>query len=114
MLRGLSQRITVALALMGVLLLSVGTCMLPAQQATHCCCQHMHMSMPCAPTSANCCAASPQTPPAMVTPEFAGLDAAIVTQVFAPAGQWSASRADDGVAALATHSPPLGIFNLRI
>lgn len=114
MLRGLSQRTAVALALMGVLLISAGTCVLPAQQATHRCCQHMHMSMPCVPSNASCCTASPQTPPALVTPAFAGHDAVVIVQGFVSAGQRLISRTDNVVAAPPEQSPPLGIFNLRI
>jgi len=99
---------------MGAMVLSVGTCVLPTQQATHRCCQQMHMSMPCAPSSASCCSASPQAPAAFVTPIFASHDAALVAQVFAPVGVGMVSRTGDAVAVPPALSPPSGIFNLRI
>jgi len=112
MLRGFSQRIAVTVALMGVLLFSVGTCVLPAQHATHSCCQHM--SMPCAPARANCCTTSPQVPSAVVTATFSGTTQMAAMQVTLPASDNSVSRMGVIAAALPSQSPPPGIFNLRI
>ena len=112
MLRGLSLRTAVAVALMGVLLFSVGTCVLPGQHATHSCCQHM--SMPCAPANASCCAARPQAPPAVVTATYSGITQMAATQVSLPASVGSVSRVDLMAVALPSQAPPPGIFNLRI
>src|ERR1039458_6704649 len=112
MLHGLSQRTAVAIALMGVLLFSVGYCVVPAQHAAHRCCSHM--SMPCAPSSTNCCTASPQIPPAVVTAAFSGSGDMAVAQVFLPASDRSVSRDGVAPAVIPSHSPPPGILNLRI
>ena len=112
MLRGISQRTAVAVALMGVLLFSVGTCVLPAQHATHSCCSQM--SMPCAPAKTNCCTASPQAPPAVVTAVFSGFTQMAATLVSLPASDSSVSRVGAIAAVLPSQSPPPGIFNLRI
>ena len=112
MLRGISQRTAVAVALMGVLLFSVGTCVLPAQHATHSCCSQM--SMPCAPANASCCAASPQVPPAVVTATFSGATQMAATQVSLPSSDSSVSCVGVIAAVLPSQSPPPGIFNLRI
>ena len=112
MLRGISQRTAVAVALMGVLLLSVGTCVLPAQRAGHSCCQQM--SMPCAPANASCCAARPQVPPAVVTATFSGTTQMAATMVSLPASDSYVSCMGMIAAVLPYQSPPPGIFNLRI
>jgi hypothetical protein len=112
MLRGIGQRTAVAVTLMGVLLLSVGTCVLPAQHATHSCC--MHMSMPCKSLSASCCTAGPQAPPATVTPIVTGFASMDVAQVFLPARDSSLSREAVGAPIMPPQSPPTGNFILRI
>jgi len=112
MLRGLSQRTAIAVALMGVLLFSVGACVLPAQHATHSCCQYM--SMPCAPANASCCTAGPQTPPAVVTATFSGTTQMAAAHVTLLAGDRSISRVGVIATVLPSQSPPPGIFNLRI
>ncbi len=112
MLRGISQRTAVAITLMGVLLLSVGTCVVPAQQATHKCC--MHVGMACSGVKADCCKASPQIPPATVTPLFAGFASTDVAEVFLSAKDNPASRGVAIAPALPAQSPPPGNFSLRI
>jgi hypothetical protein len=111
MLRGITRRAAVAIALMSALLLSVGTCLLPAQQPTHSCCTHM--SMPCE-SKASCCVVTPQAPPAMVTPAFHRLDAVQVAQVPTVPGDDLRSRGAPTAAVLPPQSPPPGNFNLRI
>jgi hypothetical protein len=95
---------------MAMLLLSVGACVVPAQAATHICC--MHMTMPCE-GKADCCKASPQVPPATVTPLFAGFAPMDATEDFLSANSNSAREA---VVARVSSSqaPPPGIFSLRI
>jgi hypothetical protein len=112
MLCGIGQRTAVAITLIGVLLLSVGTCVLPAQRAAHSCC--MHMSMPCESLQASCCVAAPQSPPAAVTPLFTGLTQADVAQNFHLAGDASNPREALIAAVLPSQSPPPGNFILRI
>lgn len=97
---------------MDVLLFSFGTCVLPAQHATHSCCQHM--SMPCAPANASCCAASPQVPPAVVTATFSGTTQMAATQVSLPGRDNIVTRMGVIAVVLPSQSPPPGIFNLRI
>jgi hypothetical protein len=111
MLRGISQRTAIAITLMGVLLLSVGTCVVPAQPATHRCC--MHMSMPCE-DKADCCKVSPQIPPATVTPLFSGFASINVTEGFLAARDSSMSRGDVIAPVVPSQSPPPGVFILRI
>jgi len=111
MLRGISQRTAVAITLMG-LLLSVGTCIIPAQRVVRSCCSHM--SMPCDGTKANCCKVSPQAPPAAVTqvfPGFASMDAA---EDFFPASGKSTPHPIVVATVLPPQSPPPGISILRI
>jgi hypothetical protein len=112
MLRGISQRTAVAITLLGVLLLSVGTCVLPTQQATHRCC--MQMSMPCESVNASCCTARPQVPPATVTPAFAGFASLDVAAEFLPANDSSLSREVVIALVAPSQSPPPGISILRI
>jgi hypothetical protein len=112
MLRGLSQRTAVAVALVGVLLFLVGTCVLPAQHARHSCCSQM--DIPCAPANASCCAASPQAPPAVVTSMFSGTTRMAAAQVSLPASDSSVPHVVMIAVVLPSQSPPPGIFNLRI
>jgi hypothetical protein len=112
MLCGIGQRTAVAITLLGVLLLSVGTCVLPAQPATHSCC--MHMSMPCKSLNANCCAAGPQVPPATVTPIVTGFASMDVAQEFLPASARSISREAVSARLVTPQAPPAGNFILRI
>ena len=112
MLPGVGQRTAVVITLIGVLLLSVGTCILPAQQATHRCC--MHMSMPCGGVKADCCKASPQTPPATVIPIFRNLASMDAAQEFVPASGNSLSRETLTAPVIHSQSPPPGNFILRI
>lgn len=112
MLQGVGRRTAVAITLMGVLLLSVGTCVAPAQPAAHNCC--MHMSMPCNGTKASCCIVRPQAPPATVTPIFAGFASMDVVQEYLPARASSTSRETVIAAVIPSQSPPPGIFILRI
>lgn len=112
MLCGLGQRTAVAVALMGVLLLSVGTCVLPAQRAAHSCCQHM--GMPCVPAKASCCTASPQAPVAVITTTLSGSAQMAIVQVSLQAGDNSVTGMFMSAAALPSQSPPPGIFNLRL
>jgi hypothetical protein len=111
MLPEVSRRVAVAIALMSALLLSVGTCLLPAQQATHSCC--MHMSMPCQ-SKASCCVAVPTAPPAMVTPAFHGLAVVRAAQVLMVPGDDLHSRGAMTAAVIPPQSPPPGNFILRI
>src|SRR5579859_3890332 len=111
MLREATRRTAVAIALMGVLLLSVGTCVLPAQAATHGCC--MHMTMPCEP-GANCCVAAPHTPPAMVTPAFHGVAAVEAVRGVVAAGDGAISRDVAAAVVLPAQASPPGNFILRI
>lgn len=111
MLRGITHRTAVAITLVGVLLLSVGTCVVPAQSVTHSCC--MHMSMPCQ-GKADCCKAVPQVPPATVTPMFAGFVSTDVAEDFFTASDGFTSRATAITPVLPSLSPPPGIFILRI
>jgi hypothetical protein len=111
MLRGIGQRTAVAITLVGVLLLSVATCVLPAQPTTHRCC--MHMSMPCE-GKADCCKVSPQIPPATVTPLFSGFASNNVTEDFLSAASGSASREAAIAPVVPSQSSPPGIFILRI
>jgi hypothetical protein len=112
MLRVLNHRTAVAIALIGVMLFSVGTCLLPAQSATHSCCAHM--SMPCGPSARNCCTASPQTPPALVKPAVNGIASIAAAPDLLPVRVESAFS--DAVAAPLVHlqSSPPGVFILRI
>jgi hypothetical protein len=111
MLCGISQRTGVAITLMGVLLLSVGTCVVPAH-ATHECC--MHMGMACNGVKADCCEASPKIPPATVTPLFAGLASTDMAEVFLSTNNRLTLRGVAIAPALPAQSPPPGIFSLRI
>jgi hypothetical protein len=112
MLRGFGQRAAVAITLMGVLLLSVGVCVLPAQHAAHGCCSHM--GVPCESLNANCCAAGPQIPAAVVSPVFAGLASIDLAPVFQPAIDRSLPN-ELVIARIAPSlSPPTVIFSLRI
>jgi hypothetical protein len=111
MLCGIGQRTAVAITLIGVLLLSFGTCVVPAQQVTHSCC--MHMSMPCK-GNADCCKVSPQVPPATVTPVFAGLASMDVAGDSPSLGHSSTLRTAVITSSLPSQSPPPGIFSLRI
>jgi hypothetical protein len=106
----LSQRMAVAITIMGMLLLSVGTCVIPAQSATHSCCAHM--SMPCE-GKADCCKVIPQVPPATVTPLFSGFASISVTADFFSVASGAASHEAATVVVPST-SPPPGIFILRI
>jgi hypothetical protein len=112
MLTGTTQRTAVAIALMGVLLLTVGACVLPAQHATHSCC--MHMSMPCGSVNANCCVAVPHAPSAMVTQAFHGQASVEVAQDFFSADIFDASQLAVTAAVVPPQSPPPGNFILRI
>jgi hypothetical protein len=112
MLRGVNQRTAIAITLMGVLLLSIGTCVIPAQSAAHSCCSHM--GMPCPSVNAGCCAASPGTPTAVVTPAFPGLAPIDIAADFLPAGDSSVSRDAMIASILPSQSPPPGIYILRI
>jgi hypothetical protein len=96
---------------MGVLLLSVGTCVLPAQPTTHSCC--MHMSMPCE-SKASCCVATSHIPPAMVTPAFQHFAAIEAVQAVLPAPGHSISRDALASGFLTPQSPPPRNFILRI
>jgi hypothetical protein len=111
MLREVTRRVAVAIALMSVLLLSSGACLLPAQQATHSCC--MHMSMPCE-SKASCCVVTPPAPQAMVTASFHGLAVVRVEQALMVPGDDLRSRGAPTAAVLPPQSPPPGNFNLRI
>jgi hypothetical protein len=111
MLRRISQRTAVAITLVGVLLLSVGTCVVPAQPAAKSCC--MHMSMPCE-GKADCCKVSPQIPLAAVTPLFSGSASMTVTEDFLSAAMGPASRQAAIVPVAPSQSSPPGIFILRI
>jgi hypothetical protein len=111
MLCGIGQRTAVAITLIGVLLLSFGTCMVPAQQVTHSCC--MHMSMPCN-GKADCCKVRPQIPPATVTPVFAGFASMDVAENLHSLGDRSTLRTAVIASSLPSQSPPPGIFSLRI
>jgi hypothetical protein len=112
MLRPFSQRTAVAIALMSVLLFSVGTCVLPAQPATHGCCSHM--SMPGMPLKSTCCTASPRIPPAVTTAPYRSAPALAITQQAIPAPDHLASRESVIAAVIPSHSPPPGNFILRI
>lgn len=114
MLPGVGQRTAVAITLLGVLLLSVGTGVLPtpAQQATHRCCTHMSMS--CSGGKADCCKVSPQTPPATVIPVFPGLASMDAAQEFVPASGNSLSGEILAAPFAPSQSPPPGNFILRI
>jgi hypothetical protein len=107
---GIVQRMAVAITLMGMLLLSVGAGVSPAQHAAHACC--MHMSMPCGSANASCCVADSQTPPA-TTPVLPGITAPDAAQEFLSAGG-ATSRQATIVAVVPSQSPPPGIFILRI
>jgi hypothetical protein len=110
MLRGTFSRTAVAISLIAVLLLSVGTCVVPAHAATHICC--MHMSVPCE-GKADCCKASPLVPPATVTPLFAGLASMDLAEVFLSANH-SSTRETAIARIVPSQSPPPGFFSLRI
>jgi len=97
---------------LGVLLLTVGTCVLPAQPATHPCC--MHMSMPCESLNASCCTVRPQIPPATINPVAAGVAPMDIAEDFLPATLNSLARASIVAAVQPAQSPPPGIFILRI
>lgn len=112
MLRGLYQRTAVAIALLGVLLFSVGTCVLPAQSPTHSCCAHMNM--PCAPSARNCCTASPQVPPALVRPAATGIASIAAVPAFLPARVGFESRNAVAATVIPLQSLPPGAFILRI
>ncbi|HEY4379943.1 MAG TPA: hypothetical protein VGN01_06320 [Acidobacteriaceae bacterium] len=112
MLLGLHQRIAVGLALMGVLLLSVGACVLPAQAATQACC--MQMSMPCAPSAHSCCAAGPEVPAAVVQPAVRGVAVTAVVHWSLPVGAGTVSRDGAMAAVVPTQASPPGNFILRI
>jgi hypothetical protein len=112
MLLGVGQRTAVIITLIGVLLLSGGTCILPAQQATHRCC--MDMSKSCGGVKADCCKASPQTPPATVTPVFPGLASMDAAREFVPSNGDSLSREILTAPVAPSQSPPSGNFILRI
>jgi len=110
MLRGITSRTAVAISLMAILVLSVGTCVVPARATTHSCC--MHMNMPCE-GKADCCKASPQVPPASVTPLFAGFASMDVAEDFLSANNsWTREAAIAQI--VPSQSPPPGIFSLRI
>jgi hypothetical protein len=111
MLPEVTRRVAVAIALMSALLLSVGTCVLPAQQATHSCCKHM--SMPCQ-SKASCCVAVPNAPPAMVTPALHGLAVVQVVKALMVQGDDLRSRGAMAAAVIPPQSPPPGNFILRI
>lgn len=111
MLRGITRRTTVAITLIGVLLLSFGTCVVPAQSTTHRCC--MHMSMPCE-GKADCCKVTPQIPPATVTPLFSGFASIDVTEDFLAAASGSAAREPVIALVIPSQSSPPGNFILRI
>jgi hypothetical protein len=112
MLRGISQRTAVAITLMGVLLLSVGTCLVPAQHATHGCC--MHVGMRCPGDKADCCKAGPPVPLATVTPLFAGFASTDMAEVFLSANNSFTLRGVAIAPAIPAQSPPAGTFSLRI
>ena len=110
MLRGLTRRTAVAIALMGVLLLSVGTCVAPAQTTHNCC---MHMTMPCE-SKVKCCMAAPQAPPAMVTSAFHGVVVIEMLRGVVAPGDETISRDVVSVAVLPPQGSPPGNFILRI
>jgi hypothetical protein len=111
MLLGLHQRTAVAIALMGVLLFSVGTCVIPAQPATHSCC--LQMSMPCGPSAHSCCTAAPGVPVAVVQPAVRGVAVTAVVQWVLPVSVTVLSH--DGMATVVpSQSSPPGNFILRI
>jgi len=113
MLREATRRTAVAIALMGMLLLSVGTCVLPAQATTaHGCCMHM-TTMPCE-SKVNCCVAAPHAPPAMVTPAFHGVVAGELVRGVVAAGDDAIAREVAAVAVLPPQASPPGNFILRI
>jgi hypothetical protein len=112
MFRGINQRTAVAIALMGVLLFSIGTCVLPAQQAAHSCC--MHMSMPCGTSARTCCTTSPQIPPAVVTRADTGIAPVVATLAFPPASVMPELHYAATVAVIPPKSSPPGGFILRI
>jgi len=112
MLRGFGQKSAVAITLIGVLLVSVGVCLLPAQHPTHSCCSHM--SMPCDALNASCCAASPHVPLASVTPVFRGLTSMAVAQAYLPSHHSSMPRVVAIAPVAPSQSPPPGLLSLRI
>ena len=108
----ITARASVAIILMGVMLLSCGLCVFPAQHAAaHSCC--LHMSVPCQSSRAGCCASAPQAPAAAVTAAFTGLTPIDVAQRFLFAMDHSASRDAVLTAVNPSQSPP-GAFSLRI
>lgn len=111
MLLGLHQRTAVAIALMGVLLFSVATCVLPAQQATHSCC--LHMSMPCGPSAHSCCTVAPGVPPAVVQPAVRGVAVTAVVEWVLPVSVGEMTH-DRIAAVVPSQSSPPGNFILRI
>jgi hypothetical protein len=112
MLRSVRQRTAVAISLLGVLLLTIGTWVLPAQHATHNCC--MHMSMPCESLNASCCTVRPQIPPATVNPVVAGVTPMGIAEDFLPTGPSPRASITMIATVPPSQSPPPGIFILRI
>ena len=112
MLRGITLRASLAILLMGVVVLSSGICVFPAQHAAaHSCCRHM--SMPCQSSQAGCCTSAPQVPSAAVTSAFTGLAPIDVAQRLFSAMDHSVARRAEMTAVHPSQSPP-GAFSLRI
>ena len=112
MMRGVNQRTATAIALMAVLLFSVGTFIVPAQSGAHNCCSHQ--SVPSSSSKQDCCIAAPQIPPVLVTstsPQVPLLEAA---QVILPVIFHPVSHETSSLIVQPPQSPPSGTFALRI
>jgi len=111
-MRGVNQRTATAIALMAVLLFSIGTFIVPAQSGAHNCCSHQ--SVPSSSSKQSCCTAAPQIPPVVITsaaPQVVSLEA---SQVFLPAMFHPVSHETSNLIVQPPQSPHSGTFALRI
>jgi len=112
MMRGVNQRTATAIALMAVLLFSIGTFIVPAQSGAHNCCSHQ--SVPSSSPKQDCCVAAPQIPPVLITIASSQVVSLEAVKVFLPTMFHPVSRDTSNLIVQPPQSPPTGTFALRI
>jgi len=112
MWKGVFQRATMAIVLIGALLAPLGTCLPLTHKAAHSCCSRA--SEPSKSVKNNCCTASAPLPAIVIARNLSGSIAATPAREFVSSDELASTNELPKLLLILPHSPPAGAFILRI
>lgn len=111
MLQGYFQRASMAILLMGLVMMPLGFCRQLSSKSAHSCCMHSQSAQSLGP---NCCVVRAQLPATLPTPTLPLVSLTAATHEYAPSLEALSPDGWLAVASIPPLSPPPGAFALRI